>query len=151
MLDNVQIVIPAAEMAEMTTHIKALVGLATKYLLPLTPEQRQSVLKLSDGQVAFVDNVLAYAGDNPAMLPPGFDLAEAHRDLTALHDLLTLLRPLAGLVYDLESTVMQAGGDSLGAALLVMAQTKVNMRNKQPGAQAAYNEMSEYYKRRNRS
>ena len=151
MLDNSQISIPATEKAEMTTHVKALVGLITKYLLPLTPEQRQAVLKLSEGQYAFVDKVMEYAEQNPTMLPPGFDLEEARRDLAALHDLLDILRPLTRLVYDLESTAMLTGGDVFEAALLVLAQTKLNVRNNVVGAQAAYNEMTEHYPRRGKS
>ena len=148
MLDNSQIVIPAAEKAEMTAHVEAIIRLITKYLLPLTPDERKTVLKLSEGQLAFVDKVMEYAGKNPTMLPPGFDLDEARRDLTALHDLLEILRPLTRLVYDLESTAMLTGGDVFGAALLVMAQTKLNVRNGLVGAQAAYNEMTEHYPRR---
>ena len=151
MLDNVQIVIPAGEKAEMTTHVAALIGLISKYLLPLTPEERKTVLKLSEGQVAFVDKVMEYALTNPTMLPPGFDLEEAQRDLAALHDLLEILRPLTRLVYDLESTAMLTGGDVFGAALLVMAQTKLNVRNGLVGAQAAYNEMTAHYPRRGKA
>ena len=150
MLDNSQIVIPATEKAEMTTHVEALLVLITKYLLPLTPEERKSVLKLSEGQYAFVDKVIEYAGKNPTMLPPGFDLEEARRDLAALHDLLEILRPLTRLVYDLESTVMLTGGDIFEAGLLVLAQTRLNVRNNLTGAQAALNEITEHYPRRGR-
>ena len=115
------------------------------YLQALTPEQRQSLLKMADKTVAFVQKARAYAQANPSFVPAFVDLAEFEQDATALDGLAPLHHLLEGLTLDLDSTLMLAGSDAYATALIIYNNVKFLAKNNQPGAQAAYDDLSQRF------
>ncbi len=115
------------------------------YLTPLTPEQRQAMLKMADKTVAFVQKTLDYAQANASFVPGFLDLAEFEADAAALAALAPLHQLLESLALDTDSTMMMAGSDAYAAALVLYNNIKFLAKNNQPGAQAAYDDLSQRF------
>jgi hypothetical protein len=94
-------------------------------LMSLSADQRRSLAKMGDKSEAFCRQTLTVLAQNPQVVPPSLDLAEARRDLSALDALRgrsAHLRQLLGRVEDYE---MALGSDVMGAALEGYALLKV--------------------------
>ena len=112
------------------------------YLEALTPDERAAMLKMGAKTVDFVQKAYGYARSNPKFVPDFVDLDEFDHDLAALKGLTPIQMLLAGVALDTESTMMLAGSDAYAAALVIYNNVKFLAKNKQPGAQAAYDDMS---------
>ena len=115
------------------------------YLQALTPEERSAMLKMGAKTVDFVQKAYGYASTNPSFVPAFLDLEEFARDSAGLTGLTPIQQLLAGLALDTESTMMLAGSDAYAAALIIYNNVKFLAKNKQPGAQAAYDDMSQQF------
>jgi len=105
----------------------ALSTLETKLasLMDLRIEERRSLTKMGDKSEAFCRQTLTVLTQNPQVVPPSLDLAEAQRDLVnldALRSRSTRIRQLLGRVEDSE---MALGSDVMSAALEGYALLKV--------------------------
>ncbi|WP_457064756.1 hypothetical protein [Hymenobacter sp. UYAg731] len=92
--------------------------------------------------VDFVQKAYDHASYNPSFVPGFLDLEEFASDSAALTGLTPIQQLLAALALDTESTMMMAGSDAYAAALIIYNNVKFLAKNKQPGAQAAYDDMS---------
>ena len=115
------------------------------YLEALTPDERAAMLKMGAKTVDFVQKAFGYARSNPKFVPDFVDLDEFDHDLAALKGLSPIQTLLAGLALDTESTMMLAGSDAYAAALVIYNNVKFLAKNKQPGAQAAYDDMAQQF------
>lgn len=141
MLPRISVSIPAADMAKLETAIGTLKTVLTPYLYPLTPEERQDVVKMGDRSVAFLTKVEEYGAATPAFVPAFVRFPDLQEDIKATADLGTLLRPLQQLVTDLESTMMQTGGEAYLDALSIYRNIQSAAKANAPGAQAAYEDL----------
>ncbi len=137
--------IPAADVAKIQTHLDAIKGLMKPYLLSLTPDERRTMLRMADKTVAFVTKTSDYATSNPAFVPPFVDLAELKQDVAGMATLTPLRQQFEQLSLDLDSTIMVAGSEAYSNALTVYNNIKFLAKNKQPGAQAAYDDLSQRF------
>ncbi|RTL30199.1 MAG: hypothetical protein EKK47_11825 [Burkholderiales bacterium] len=113
-----------ADYAEIDT---ALSTLETKLagLITLSKDERRALAKMGDKSEAFCRQTLLVLTQNPGLVPPSLDVAEAQRDLAnldALRSRTTRLRQLLGRVEDSE---MALGSDVMSTALEGYAVLKV--------------------------
>jgi hypothetical protein len=134
--------IPAAVLQQVQQHLDAIKTLFAPYLISLTPEERKTMPRMADKTVAFVTKTADYAASTPAFVPPFVDLAELTQDAAGVAALTPLRQQLEQLALDTDSTVMVAGSEAYATALTVYANIKFMAKNKQPGAQAAYDDLS---------
>jgi len=125
----------------------ALSTLETKLadLLSLPGEMRRGLTKMGDKSEAFCRQTLNVLVQNPQVVPPGLDLAEAQRDLLNLDALrirTTRLRVLLGRAEDSE---MALGSDVMVASLAGYALLKV--MGKGSGLEALRKSMSSRFTR----
>ena len=139
------IAIPAEVVEKAQKAFQEGAALLQPYLTSLTPEERQRMLKMADKTVAFVQKASEYAQHNPAFVPAFVDLKEFEQDVAALTDLTPLHQLLEGLALDTDSTMMLAGSDAYATALVLYNNIKFMAKNKQPGAQAAYDDLSKRF------
>ncbi|MEF8697958.1 MAG: hypothetical protein V5B32_10005 [Candidatus Accumulibacter sp. UW26] len=88
-----------------------------KQLIHLSVDERHSLNKMGDKSEAACRQTLIILANNPNILPPDFNLAEAQQDLAALDQ----LRPLFASIHQLSATArdteMALGSDFLSAML----------------------------------
>jgi hypothetical protein len=94
-------------------------------LIDLNVEERRALPKMGDKSEAFCRQTLNVLAQNPQVVPPSLDLAEAQRDLQALDVLRSRSSRLRQLVGRVEDTELALGSDVMSAALDGYALLKV--------------------------
>ena len=133
--------IPDKVIAEVQAHLDGIKAAMAPYLLFLTPEERKTMLRMADKTVAFVQKTTDYATNNPTFMPSFVNLTELKQDTAGMAALTPLRQQFQQLATDTDSTVMVAGGEAYASALTVYANIKFMAKNKQQGAQAAYDDL----------
>ncbi len=133
--------IPAKTIEEVQQHLDAIRAALAPYLLSLTPDERKTMLRMADGTVAFVKKTTEYAANTPAFVPSFVDLDDFKQDVAGMASLAPLRQQLEQLAVDTDSTIMVAGSEAYGQALTIYGNVKFLAKNKQPGAQAAYDDL----------
>ena len=82
------------------------------FLIDLSPEDRQSLLKMGDKSRAFVSQTLEVAAQNENFLPRSFDLAEFRRDTALLNQLAPIATALSQVAELVDDTVTAVGSDA---------------------------------------
>ncbi|RSK46256.1 hypothetical protein [Hymenobacter perfusus] len=137
--------IPAQTIQEVQQHLTAIKIALAPYLVSLTPEERKTMLRMADKTVAFVQKTADYATNTPAFVPPFVDFSEMQQDVAALTALTPLHQQLEQLALDMDSTMMTAGSEAYGHSLTIYNNIKFLAKNKQPGAQAAFDDLSQRF------
>ncbi|MDQ2793937.1 MAG: hypothetical protein M3Y12_08015 [Bacteroidota bacterium] len=137
--------IPAKVLTDVQQHLDAIKAALAPYLLSLTPDERKTMLRMADKTVAFVTKTADYATNTPTFVPAFVDLDELRQDVAGVNALTPLRQQLEQLALDTDSTVMVAGSEAYTNALIVYGNIKFMAKNKQPGAQAAYDELSQRF------
>lgn len=98
-------------------------------LVALQPDERRGLTKMGDKSEAFCRQTLTVLEQNPQVIPPSFDLAEARADLAAVDVLRPRLARLQRLTERAGDSEMALGSDVMNAALEGYALLKVSGRN----------------------
>jgi hypothetical protein len=141
MSNRISVVLPAAVKQKVADALTLIRQELTPYLRPLTPEERQGIVKMGDRSVAFMEDIRDYGTATPGFVPAFIDFAALKEDLLATTDLDAILRPLEQLATDVESTRMQTGGEAYADALAVYRNIQSAAKNNMPGAQAAVDKL----------
>ena len=94
-------------------------------LIDLQADERRSLTKMGDKSEAFCRQTLVVLAQNPQVIPPSLDLAEAQRDLAYLDALRSRTMRLRRLLGRAEDSEMALGSDVMSAALEGYALMKV--------------------------
>lgn len=106
--------------AALTSLETALAG-----LIALSPSAKKRVLSLGDRSEAFCRQTLRVLSENPQVVPPNLDVADAVRDLDARDRLKPRALRLARLVSRMEDTDFALGSDAMQVATQGYALLKV--------------------------
>ncbi len=96
------------------------------FLVDLSPEDRQKVLKLSDKSVGFVNQAAELATQNPDFLPRSFDIDEMKKDVDVYHQLQAYHQALTQVLELVDDTLMQVGSEAYSSALAVYHYAKTS-------------------------
>ena len=135
--------IPAAKLAEALDHLQKARTVLAPYLHPLTPDERKNIVKIGDKSVGFMTKLLDYAAATPAFVPGFISYDELKQDVGVATALTPLEQLAEQLALDLNSTVMLAGSEGMSQASPVYQNIKFLAQQRQPGAQAAYDDLSQ--------
>lgn len=86
-------------------------------LIELSVDERRGLNKMGDKTEAACRQTLIVLAQNPQILPPSFDFAEAERDLAAFDQLRPLAVRIKQLAERVADTEMALGSDILSSAL----------------------------------
>ena len=142
--------VPAAVVEEMRATAARLIELMTPYAVSLTPAERQTLPKMGEKTLSFVERAHQQAQNYPGIRPPFLDMAEFDIDFADAHglwELKTYVRQLDDLVND---TVMTAGSEAYQAALVFYSAAKVAAAQDVHGAKAVYEDLRTRFPRRRR-
>jgi len=119
------------------------------FLIGVSPEERQTLPKMGDKTVAFVNKALDVVNRHPEILPGNFDAQAFIADV----ELVNALRPVQGELRDLlekvDDTVLAAGSEAFSAALRVYQFAKTNGLDGELDAELA--EMGKRFSRKPRT
>lgn len=141
MSNLVSLPIPPEVVSQVLSLQKQIADLTKPYLVPVTPDERRSIPKMSDKTVAFVTKALSYAISNPQFGPQFLNVKELQNDVdmvSSLHEMETAVLVLESLLHD---TIIAAGSDAYIAALSYYASVQTAAKNNVPGAQAIVDEL----------
>ena len=147
----ISIEIPAADIQAVKDALATINSTLAPYLLALTPEQRKTIPKMSDGTEPFVAKVLEYAQNDAQFVPPFMDVPEMKKDFDAVTQLLPILRMVQQLDDNLSDTAMMAGSEAYVAALSYYNSVKMAAKMNIPGAKAIYDDLSKRFMKRSSS
>ncbi|MFC3551123.1 hypothetical protein ACFOLC_08825 [Lysobacter cavernae] len=110
---------------------QALAALETQLagLISLDGDERRSLARMGDKSEAFCRQALNVLAQNPQVVPPSLDLAEAQADLAAIDVLRPRLQRLQRLTERANDTEIALGSDVMSCALEGYALLKVSGRN----------------------
>jgi hypothetical protein len=114
-------------------------------LYPLTPEDRQNLLKMGDKSLAFVEKTSELALINPQFRPSYFNLDDLNIDLADAVNLRTLSNRLQQFAREIDDTAMLAGSEAFTQALTFYNSVKQAARDNVPGAQPLFDELKKRF------
>ncbi|MDR2742691.1 MAG: hypothetical protein LBB98_11150 [Treponema sp.] len=128
--------IPEATITQVHGQIAAVVDALAPHTIALTPHERQTILKMGDKSLAFVEKAHDYAVDNPTLTPSYLDMASFDVDFADAHGLWSLLTLIRQLEEAVEDTVMAAGSEAFHAALAFYHNVQIAAKDDIPGAKS---------------
>lgn len=137
----ISIEIPEADIQTVKDALATIQSTLAPFLIALTPEQRKTIPKMSDGTVPFVTKVMDYATSDPQFAPPYMDVPEMKKDFDATTQLMPLLRTVEQVESNLNDTTMLAGSEAYIAALSYYNSVKMAAKMNIPGAKTIYDDL----------
>lgn len=116
------------------------------FLVSLTADERKAIYKAGPGRLAFVQNSLQGAKNNPGILPASFATAEFESDVSlfaALTDVNTVVAQLASKVDD---TRLAVGGEAMAEATQVYNYVKTAAKTS-PGLKLLADQLGESFQK----
>ena len=115
------------------------------YLYPLKPEDRQSMLKMGDKSLAFVEKTSELAASNPQFCPSYLNLDELNIDIADAVNLRALNNRLQQLSREIEDTIMLAGSEAFTQSLSFYNSVKQAARDNVSGAESLFEELKKRF------
>jgi len=115
------------------------------YLHPLSNDERQTLFKMGDKSLAFVEKTAEQAQANPQFCPPYFNLEELKIDLTDAVNLRKVTTLLQQITRDVDDTVMISGSEAIGQTLTFYNAVKRAVTDKISGAPAVFEELKKRF------
>jgi hypothetical protein len=115
------------------------------FLLKLSPGERQGYSRMGDKSLAFVEKALAYSEGNPHLVPPYLKVPEFRKDWELTKSLTKVMQPLQSLIEALDDTLMVAGNESYGAALVFYNSAKRAADNGVQGTQSIVKDLKQRF------
>lgn len=116
--------VSAEQWAGITQKCETFISELQQALSPMTAEQKQRVVRMGDGSVAFVDKAIEVASENPGLLPRNFDLDELRRDEESRGRMRAMAMKLTRLLEQVQNAEVAHGSDAMAGALDIYAFAK---------------------------
>ncbi|MCA9225703.1 MAG: hypothetical protein KDA47_08825 [Planctomycetales bacterium] len=116
------------------------------FLIGLTPQERMMLPKMRQASSYFVSDALVSAEQNPQLVPPYLDLAEARKDLELFQQLNKVLTPIQQLFEMLDHTTLAVGSEAYAAMLTYYNTAKRAAKDGVPGAEAISDALKSRFK-----
>jgi hypothetical protein len=141
----ISIQIPESDIKQVMEYLSKIQEVLKPYLIALSPDERQRMLKMGDKTVSFVDKTLDYVKSNPEFVPTYMNVLEFEKDATAVKNLMSMLNPVVQIEQGINDTEMLAGSEAYTAALIYYNSVKQAAKNNIPNAAAIYDDLSKRF------
>ena len=142
---NINAQVTAAEVQAVKDSV-ATIRAKLPFIVSLTPEERQGIFKTGSGSLAFVQNSLQAAKNNPGILPGNFKVNEFESDVNlfaVLTELNTIIQQLQSQVDD---TRLAVGGEAMTGATTVYNFVKAAAKTT-PGLKPVADQLGERFQK----
>jgi hypothetical protein len=150
MENRISIEIPEADLAAAKAALQQVQSILAPYVIALTPDQRKTIPKMSDGTEPFVEKVMDYADSNAQFLPPFVSKEEMQKDWLAVSGLTPLLRMVEQIKDTLGDTAMMAGSEAYIGALSYYNSVKQAAKVNAPDAKAIFEDLRKRFEKQGR-
>lgn len=124
----------------------ALIRAKMPFLIALSPDERRDLFKMGNKSLAFVQDALVVAQNNPDILPASFATPEMAVDVALASQLSEVDILLQQLASEVDDTLLATGSEAMGEGLEVYSYVKVAAKT-QPGLRPVETQLSERFKR----
>ncbi|MGV8878503.1 MAG: hypothetical protein ACOH2A_05690 [Sphingobacteriaceae bacterium] len=143
--NKISVTISDGELAEAAKKLNEVQTLLMPYLIALSPDERQTIIKMGDKTSAFVEKALEYAVNKPTLTPGFIELPEWQIDSRAQGSLVKLLRMVQQLGSNLDDTAMLCGSESYASALGFYHNVKQASKMNVPDAKSIFEDLSQRF------
>lgn len=141
----VSFIIPQADKDAILQHLAGLKALLQPYVYPLTDDQRDTLPRMGDKTLPFVQKALEYAGINKEFLPQTVDMAEWQKDLDSWQVLTGIKNQLQQLMADVTDTTILLGSEAYTPARFYNDQVKMGVKQGVASAKPIANNLGKRY------
>jgi hypothetical protein len=145
MENRISIEIPAKVTAEVLAKFREIETLLKPYTMMVPEEEKNSLLKLGDKTLPFVNKTVGYMDTASEYSPSYLDTAEFKRDNRALQALDQMYQPAVQVLKMIEDTRALAGNDAYSAALVYYNAIKQASLNGITKAKVIYEDLSQRF------
>lgn len=143
----ISIELTADQKEQMKESVQNLSEILIPMLKALTPRQRQTIPKMGDRSIQFVNKVLDYASANPEFLPAYMNGQELAQDIGVVNDLNDVYRPLMQIIKLLDDSIMLAGSEAFKSSLQYYNSVKMGAKMNVPGAKTIAADLAKRFER----
>lgn len=144
--NEINVVIPAAELAEINSLVAQLKDAIAPYIVALTTKEIIGIAKMGDKTVAFVDKVRDYTVSNPEfILKEGMNVEDFNVDVDAVKTLVPLFKSVSQISTDLQDSIMLSGNEALIPALMYYGSVQLNAKSGVPSAKTIYEDLKKRF------
>jgi len=115
------------------------------FLISMDSKQRQAALKIGDSRVAFVENAVHAAQNNPGLFPAAFNVQGFADKVTFKSQLDDFFGVLDQLHRDVADTRLQSNGDVMNQALEVKQHVALAAK-RNPGLKSIADQLAESFR-----
>ena len=148
--NQLSITIPDETIATVLKNLQECRDLLHPFLLALTPEERQSILKMGDKTVATVLKTRDYVVTNPQFVPSYMNVPEFVADATVVNQLSPITNLAVQLSRNIDDTMMVAGSEAFQEALVYYGQVKEAASKGVPSAGPIYEDLKQRFTKKPR-
>jgi len=147
MENKVNFIIPDEVITLVTERLNEVGAALQPYLIALSPEERQTIPKMSDKTMPFVEKTLEYCETAPQFAPPYMDREALSGDMKVTQQLTPVFRTIKAMNNGLDDTIMEAGAESYVNALGYYNSVKQAAKMNVPGAKSIYEDLSKRFEK----
>ncbi|AKP52339.1 hypothetical protein [Cyclobacterium amurskyense] len=145
--NSVSIQIPDEDLQIIKDSLERLKTLLAPHLIALSPSERQTLPKVSDGTIPFVEKVMDYAQEDTQFLPPYLNMEEMDKDWKLAKEFMPLLRDIQQINSNLSDTLMMAGSEAYVGALSYYNSVKYGAKVNAVDAKVIYEDLKQRFEK----
>jgi hypothetical protein len=142
---NISYVIPAADLAAINAAFDTL-NAKLPFLITLTKEEHQTLFKMGNKSVDFVQDAAEASKAFPTILPANFSQAEYLKDTDLVKNLVTIKVKLDSLQEKVDDTLMAVGSEAMGSSLEVYSLVQIQA-DRVPGLKSVADNLKARFKK----
>jgi hypothetical protein len=132
------------------TSLTSLEGTTGKFAVPLTPDQKNGLVKPGNNYTPLIDKAARVPDQFPQIFPPTFSIPEFKKDLTLRADLTAFRDRLIKLSESIDNTLFAVNSDCFAETLKVYGFVEAN-KDAVPGINQLAGEMETFFSRSSRA
>ena len=148
--NKISINISAEDLETIKAATKTINDTLMPYLVTLTDNERESLLKIGDKGLAFINRCYWHIEQHPEMPPDYIDVKEMKVDIDALETLWKIMTPIAQVISAIDDSIMLSGSEAYVPALAFYSHIKGAARMNVPGAKDIYDDLKKYFAKKSR-
>ncbi|MDF1546365.1 MAG: hypothetical protein P1P88_00995 [Bacteroidales bacterium] len=143
--NRISLHIKAEDFETIKAATKTIYDTLMPYLVTLTKDERETMLKPGDKSLAFINRCYWHIEQSPKLTAEYINVEEMKVDIQAVETLWKIMNPLTQIVSALNDSTMLSGSEAYVPALAFYSYIKGAARMNVPGAKDIYEDLKKYF------